>query len=324
MQNFTKCEFYTYYYHENMCERRVLDVDRLRDYLHKNNFLEIKNIKEADYVMFCACGMLAIESDRTIENLVKESKKKSHIIVFGCYPAMCSKIQYTKKIYYVPLSKTHLLNKILRTSYKIQDVVKPNVSKGKILSQDALTTWDPRLKLPYCSDVFSLIVSEGCSQSCSYCTIRYATGPLKSISINKIIENLKEGLKKGYKVFRFQCENLGVYGEDIDETLGDLLDALSAIEDNFTIDLPDLHPKGFIDYFDSIKKFASKKNVCLLHLPIQSANQRILNLMKRCYNIHEVEDKLINFLNKFPKIKIGTDIIAGNLFKKLINLSSTS
>ena len=54
-----------------------------------------------------------------------------------------------------------------------------------------------------------------------------------------------------------------------------------------------------------------EKKVSLLHLPLQSANQRILDLMNRDYKIADVDNKIEELKMRFPDLRVGVDIITG-------------
>lgn len=298
-----------YHFIQNICERRLLEERLLSIYFEMNN-VTLGKMEESDYILFFSCGMKEIDSNEKIEQIIKK-KPLGKVIVFGCFPAMCQH-KYPDKILYLSLQDISHLDILINAEIKINEVRNQIYKKiGSTLFKDAMKKWDPRLSIPKCYDVFPLIISTGCSQKCSYCTIRNATGNLKSRSINEIITMIEVGLSKGYHTFRFQCENLGTYGDDIGLTLGDLLNEMSKIKRPFSIDLPDLHPKGFIHCFREILQFIDKKNVYLVHIPLQSGNQRILDLMNRETDLKEFLKYFKEFKKRYPSLKVGTDIIAG-------------
>lgn len=294
----------------NQCERRALDKERLQFYLEINGFESTDSFEDAELVIFISCGMLEANSQATIRQVALLCDNSKRLVVFGCFPSMC-KQEENDKVLYVPLKNPQALDEIIGATIPLNSISYPHFVNSRKAPKADFKHWDPRIILPYCSDVYSIIVSNGCSQACSYCSIRFAVGPLKSRPIDAIVEDLERGLSLGFRLFRFQCENLGVYGSDIKQNLGDLLKAIGKIHEYFSIDLPDLHPRGFVNHFNEIVTFVQAKNVYLLHLPVQSANQRILDMMRRKYDIHEVASRLHQFRNEFPDVRLGTDIIAG-------------
>ena len=298
-----------YHFIQNICERRLLENSLLLMYLTENGLVS-GTLEESDYILFFSCGMKETDSYNKIENILSHNEN-GRIIVFGCFPAMCEQ-KYKERVLYISLQDINELDILLQAKIKISNIRDELYTKtGSKLFDMVIKEWDPRLNIPKCRDVFPLIISTGCSQRCSYCTIRNATGNLKSKSIDGIIKKMEEGFQKGYNIFRFQCENLGTYGMDIGLTLGDLLDEMAKIKHPFSIDLPDLHPKGFIENYDQIINFMLKKEVYLTHIPLQSANQRILDLMNRETDLSKFLPYLDQLKKDFPALKIGTDIIAG-------------
>lgn len=299
------------YIYENVCERRVVGYKRLILFFQKNNINITRNIQNVDYVVFFACGMKTDNTKEFIRAVLDDNKK---IVIYGCAAQMLE-IKETGQITLISLYEYDKLNAFFRANIKYQDIDiykgQDSLKEKQYVFTDALKSWDPRLIMPKCEDVYSITISEGCSNNCSYCAIHFATGQLKSRGVVEIVEEMEEAIAKGYVNFRIQCENSGSYGMDIGSNLGCLLDALGQIEKNYSIDIPDLHPEGFVKNIDSIIRFMEKKNIYLIHLPIQSASQKILAAMNRNYNIKQVEKALDKLLLHFPEIHIGTDIIIG-------------
>lgn len=301
-----------FYFADNTCERRSLDAERLYEYFGKNSFESSEQAEDADLIFFFSCGMLEVDSNERIKEFVDlygDSEKK--IVVFGCYSKMVSKRENFDNIHYIPLNNPDAINEILSAEVSYSDVNYP--STVSLIQKDKVdfNSWDPRIDLALRTDVYSVRVSQGCSQGCSFCSIRLATGRLRSETKESIRENIEAGIAKGYKIFRIQTENFGEWGQDIGENLGTLLNELEKIEEDFYIDLPDLYPTAFINCFDDIVSFVQKKSVYYIHLPVQSANQRVLKLMNRIYDVDQMSEKLEFFQKCFPEIRIGADIIAG-------------
>lgn len=300
----------TVYLCSNHCERRELDLGRLRIYLCANGWRSVETMDDASLIVFMACGMTVEASTDLLDRLASARRTGCRIVLFGCYSAMCEHRTYPD-VDYVSLSDVEQLDQVMNATCSYRLFPHPRCRQAELTSTEVLKRPDPRLALPSCGDVFSLLVSEGCSGQCSYCSIRRATGPQRSRSIHDVMDDLRSGLSEGFRVFRFQCENLGLYGLDIGTDLGALLREMAGIHFEYSVDLPDLHPSGFVSHFGDIMEFAKRQNVYLMHLPVQSASERILKLMNRRYPIEEVSSKLAAFRERFPDVRVGTDIIAG-------------
>lgn len=301
-----------YYLFGNYCERRALDVERLRNYLDGNGLRKANDVDSADVILFYACGMKEMPTLvllEEIKGILGQHMKKAYVL--GCYPAMVApKIKHAG-LEYVALSELAKMDSFLSMEKGYRSFGMPNTILSTTATELDLDKWDPRLDLPYNKDVFSVTLSEGCSEKCSYCTIRKATGVLRSQAIDAIIQQVKEGLSRGYRKIYFQCENMSSYGRDLGTDLGALLDELAMVKPNFTTFFQDLHPMALVNHFGSITAFMERNNVALIHLPVQSAANSVLKRMNRFYEIHEVEDKFGQIINRHRGIKIGTDIIAG-------------
>ena len=155
-----------------------------------------------------------------------------------------------------------------------------------------------------------LPVSKGCCRNCAYCAIRFAIGPLKSRSSEVIIREFNAGLQSGCKIFNLYADCLGDYGLDIGTNLGELLNKFEDIRGKFALNINDLHPEALVKYFECIDALSQQRKIHVLHLPIQSASQRVLTAMNRAYNIGEVMHR-IRELKKNRNIYLKFDFIVG-------------
>ncbi len=298
------------YIYQNVCERRVVGYRKLVIFLNKNNVKITDDLESADSVLFFSCGM---KIDASFEYIRKIQSLQKKIIVYGCAGKMLGLIE-TEYLIPINLYEYDKLNTLFNAKFRYQDIDINSEEKEDYLDisfDNAMKSWDPRLYMPQCKDVYSITISEGCSNNCSYCAIHFATGELKSRSIESIVSDFKKAISEGYRLFRLQCENSGSYGNDNGNSIGELLDSLGNIEDDFAIDLPDLHPAGFVNNIDSIIRFMKKKKIYLMHLPVQSGSQKILELMNRNYDINDVKKCLRELFRHRPDFYVGTDIIVG-------------
>ena len=296
---------------ENLCERRLLEYDKLIKYFYANNIQIHSDINQAELLLFFSCGMKEEDTKFKVQQALESGIKT---VLIGCAPAMLT-FPTAKYIQLIPLQNMSTLDDIFNSQIpynKIPDSTYSTLNRYDINTyHKAINTWDPRLFTPSCNDVYSLKISDGCSRNCSYCAICKATGKLISVPIENIISEMEGALRKGFTHFRIQCENLSAYGEDIYVNLGMLLDAMSSIKLSFIIDLPDLHPDGLIRYFSFVTNFVKNKNVYQIHVPIQSGSNNILKKMNRKYNVDELIPKIISLRQISDKPIIGTDVIIG-------------
>ena len=157
---------------------------------------------------------------------------------------------------------------------------------------------------------FYIQVQEGCSLKCSYCAIPLAIGKLNSRPIDDIIHDLLSGLEQGYESFHLVGDSIGTYGLDIGTNFGNLLERVKLLHGDFTLDLGEVSAIFLNKCFSQIKAFCDSNRMPSLWVPIQSANPRILKLMRRSCDVNELRDKFLE-LKSGGRVKLGTSIIVG-------------
>jgi tRNA-2-methylthio-N6-dimethylallyladenosine synthase len=143
--------------------------------------------------------------------------------------------------------------------------------------------------------------------------VPYTRGPEYSRPFDQIINEAKELIQSGAKEIILLGQNVNAYSYD-DEgkeyRLSDLLIRLDSFDKLKRIRYTTSHPKDMTDDLINVYKTSSKL-MPLVHLPVQSGSNKILNLMNRKHTIEEyvlIYEKLkkIN-----PKIEFSSDFIIG-------------
>lgn len=172
-----------------------------------------------------------------------------------------------------------------------------------------------------------LKVQDGCNKFCTYCKVPYVRGPARSRTVEDVLEEVSNLNSNGVKEVVLTGINLGTYGRDIDNEKTNLAKLISLIG-NFkgikrirlsSIELIDINDE-LLNTFKSCSKFCHH-----LHIPLQSGDDKILNLMNRPYNTSIFYKKISLIKQVIPDIAITTDIMVGfpnedsNSFDKTIN-----
>lgn len=159
-----------------------------------------------------------------------------------------------------------------------------------------------------------LKIQDGCQKFCTYCIVPYLRKKAKSKSIKYLVSGIKELEDKISEVI-LTAVNTQAYGLDTKESFVDLIKNIMERTKVPRISFGSIDP-GSIDrkFLAFYKKYAdSQRLIDFFHIPLQSASNKILKLMKRGYTLEEYSEK-INILAKInPFAFIGTDIIAGFL-----------
>lgn len=123
-------------------------------------------------------------------------------------------------------------------------------------------------------------IMNGCNNFCSYCIVPYVRGREVSRPVDEVIREIEMLDTLGVKEITLLGQNVNSYNYN-GMTFPGLLDEICLHLKNIRFvrfDSP--HPKDFSD--ELIEVIASQEKVCShIHLPMQSGNSRILQLMNR-------------------------------------------
>ena len=160
-----------------------------------------------------------------------------------------------------------------------------------------------------------LKVQDGCDYKCAYCTVPYARGESRNISIDKIIPQAEAIAAEGIKEIVLTGVNTGDFGRTTGETFFDLIKRLNDVEgiERYRISSiePNLLTNQMIDWIVSGTKFLPH-----YHIPLQSGCDTILKAMGRRYDTQAFADKIRYIRERSemeggPKVFFGIDVIVG-------------
>ncbi len=160
-----------------------------------------------------------------------------------------------------------------------------------------------------------VVISEGCSNFCSYCVVPYVRGPLRNRNHKDIIREIEEAIDKGITKITLLGQNVNAYrfivnGSGFIVDFIQLLKMVNEIKGVKEFSFITSHPKD--TSLDLFKVMAdSQKLKKYLHLPVQSGSDRILKLMNRGYNRKFYLDLINNYRKIVKEGQLTTDIIVG-------------
>lgn len=325
----------------NGCDRRLLDSQRINDFFRTNGCNVTNSPKEAGYIFVNTCAMSLTAEDTSVKLIQNYLKYDGQIIVHGCLPDIApsrfEKEFSEKKI--INISSKDLDSK-MDSLFSESDVKFSSVPEPTVLAADQsfLSKFVNKFKLdeiflltcysalkfkiknptkslhPRIKKGAYLQISKGCTDTCTYCAIPRAIGSIKSKSKEDILREYARLLEKGEESFIFTADNLGLYGVDIGLNIMELFQEMASIDAHYRKVLwtfNELHPKWAIKYKDSLSDFVKGGRIKELCVPIQSGNDRVLNLMRRNYKISDTVQTLKQIKNENPEIRITTDVIIG-------------
>lgn len=156
-------------------------------------------------------------------------------------------------------------------------------------------------------------VQDGCNGFCSYCIIPYARGASISVPIQQIISQVERLTRDNVCEIILTGVHLGDYGDDIDDNTSfvTLLERLFALKTLNRLRISSLEPSELSSELLSVLHANGDKFCPHFHLPLQSADDRILRLMRRKYTVAEYHQRLQEAQRLFPQAMFGSDLICG-------------
>ncbi|WP_316830296.1 tRNA (N6-isopentenyl adenosine(37)-C2)-methylthiotransferase MiaB [Pedobacter aquatilis] len=158
-------------------------------------------------------------------------------------------------------------------------------------------------------------ITRGCNNMCSFCVVPFTRGRERSRDAHSIIEEAKALFDAGYKEVTLLGQNVDSYtwtSEDGSESVNfaQLLEKTALVSPDLRVRFSTSHPKDITD--EVLHTIAKYDNICnYIHLPVQSGNTRVLELMNRTYTREWYINRIDAIRNIIPGCAISTDIIAG-------------
>jgi tRNA-2-methylthio-N6-dimethylallyladenosine synthase len=169
-------------------------------------------------------------------------------------------------------------------------------------------------------------IMRGCDNMCSFCVVPFTRGRERSRDPLSIVAEATDLYNKGFREVTLLGQNVDSYKWSPEENnkarleksgpqhvvnFANLLEMVAQVNPELRVRFSTSHPKDITD--DVLYTIAQYENICnYIHLPVQSGNSRILDLMNRGYSREW-------YLNKVLRIKeilgdecgISSDMITG-------------
>jgi tRNA-2-methylthio-N6-dimethylallyladenosine synthase len=155
----------------------------------------------------------------------------------------------------------------------------------------------------------SVVISEGCSNFCSYCVVPYVRGALRHRDHKDILKEIEEAVGQGLTAITLLGQNVNAYRHgDVDFVR--LLELVNKIEGLESFNFITSHPKDTSEALFKVMA-GSDRLQKYLHLPVQSGADRILALMNRGYTRKFYLELADKYRRIVPGAVLTTDIIVG-------------
>jgi tRNA-2-methylthio-N6-dimethylallyladenosine synthase len=161
-------------------------------------------------------------------------------------------------------------------------------------------------------------IMRGCNNMCTFCVVPFTRGRERSRDAESIIKECQDLLDRGYKEVTLLGQNVDSYyynpaeneGTSEAVTFAKLLEKVALVSPLLRVRFSTSHPKDITD--DVLETMAKYENICkYIHLPVQSGNTRILQLMNRTYTREWYLSRVKRIREIMPDCGLSTDVISG-------------
>lgn len=281
---------------------------------------------KADLYIINTCSVTE-HADRKSRNIIRKIHRtapEATIVVTGCYAQL--KRQEVEALEGVSLvfgadEKSSLVKRTL-------DLIDGKTSAGPAENEHRTMPSDSATFAAYSSGEERtrsfLKVQDGCDNFCAYCTVPFARGRSRSISIDTAVSEAEKIAAAGVKEIVLTGVNTGDFGRKSGESFLELLKRLNDVEgiERYRISSiePNLLTEDIIDWIASGTKFQPH-----FHIPLQSGSDTILKDVGRKYTTEFFAEKIDYIRSKMnpkpgetypdgslkPSVFFGIDVIAG-------------
>ena len=155
-------------------------------------------------------------------------------------------------------------------------------------------------------------ISEGCNQKCSFCAIPTFKGKLKSRSLENIVNEVKNLVKKGYYDFSFLSQDSSSYMRDhgVSDGLINIIDDIEKIEGVRSARILYLYPSTTSKELIS-RIIASPIFHNYFDMPIQHISENMLKIMKRGSGAKKIKE-FLKLMRNAENSFLRTGVIVGH------------
>jgi tRNA-2-methylthio-N6-dimethylallyladenosine synthase len=306
------------------CQMNEYDSNRIYDSVKKIGYEKTENYEDANCYLLNTCHIRDKAKEKVYHEIgrvkkIFRSKRKPLVIIAGCV-AQAENQEMLKREPYIDLVIGP------QAYHKINDTILNHIEKNKKTEEtefDAVSKFEYFNKIKNNSGKISsfLTIQEGCDKFCHFCVVPYTRGPEYSRPFKQILDEAKYLIDSGTQELILLGQNVNAYNHE-KYKLSDLILEIEKYSDIKRIRYTTSHPKDMSDDLIEVYKY-SKKLMPLVHLPVQSGSNKILELMNRKHTIGEyykIHDRLKE-INQ--SIQFSSDFIIGYPGEEDIDFNDT-
>lgn len=299
------------------CAMNFSDSEIVASILHSAGFGATRNVEEADLILINTCS-IRDKAEQTIRKRLTEfrkAKKQKPGMLVGILGCMAERLKSNL------LEEEKLVDLVVGPdAYRtlpglIEEAGSGQKAVNVLLSRDETYADISPVRLESNGVSAFISIMRGCNNMCSFCVVPFTRGRERSRDATSIVAEAQDLFNRGFKEVTLLGQNVDSY-QFIDEQKNEtvsfamLMEMVAQISPTLRVRFSTSHPKDITDeVLFTMKKY---NNICnYIHLPVQSGNTRILQLMNRTYTREWYIKKVDRIREIIPDCGLSSDFIAG-------------
>ena len=285
------------------CNKNLVDSEIMLGRLQNYDITD--DISDADVIIVNTCGFIKSAKEESIQTILEmhEARKNgSLLVVTGCL------MQRYKDELMKELPEVDLFTGVADYD-KIDEII---LKKQNLFSPQTYLQASEERVITGSNYHAYIKISEGCNQKCSFCAIPTFKGKLKSRSLENIVNEVKNLVKKDYYDFSFLSQDSSSYMRDqgVSDGLINLIDEIEKIKGVRSARILYLYPsttsKELIERIIASPIFHN-----YFDMPIQHISEDVLKIMKRGSGAKKIKE-LLNLMRDAKNSFLRTGVIVGH------------
>jgi len=299
------------------CAMNFADSEVVASILMESGFAATANFEEADLIFVNTCSIRE-KAEQTVRHRLTEFrrvKRRNPGMLVGVLGCMAERLK--SKL----LEEEQLVDMVVGPdAYRTLPVLIEEATTGQkavnvLLSRDETYADIAPVRLNSNGVTAFVSIMRGCNNMCSFCVVPFTRGRERSRDPRSIINECTGLFNQGYREVTLLGQNVDSYhfpdqaGEQV-VNFSALLEQVALISPLLRVRFSTSHPKDITDeVLFTMKKYG---NICKnIHLPVQSGNNRVLQMMNRTYSREWYIARVDRIRELIPECGLSTDMIAG-------------
>lgn len=295
------------------CPKNQVDAEHMLALIDEAGWEIVDYVDGCDVVIINTCGFIDDAKKEAIENILDTVELKKEGLVKKIIVAGCLAQRHKEEIAQEIPEVDAVIG--IGADGDIVKIIEDVMNADKIIE-----SYPPQCELPLDGQRILttpehwayLKIGDGCSNRCTYCTIPYIRGDMRSREMESILEEARQLADAGVKEVILVAQDTTSYGLDLygELKLPELLKKLADIDGIEWIRLLYCYPDRITDeLIETIK--TTDKVVNYIDLPLQHANDGILKAMNRRGTQQQIREVIAKLRAQIPDVVIRTTMIVG-------------